>query len=134
MLKDKRVLVAGASSGIGRAIAVGFANAGARVMASARREERLLELQQETGVAIHVADAADRGQMEGLYQAAVEAIGGVDVLVYATGTNTPNRSMKMMPPELWDEIMTVNLTGAYHLTRCVLPAMRTAGRGDLIYV
>jgi NADP-dependent 3-hydroxy acid dehydrogenase YdfG len=139
MLTNKRVLVAGASSGIGRAIAVGFARAGARVMASARREERLRELQEEMAregrqIAIHVADAAHKEQLGELHRATVEAIGDVDVLVYATGTNTPQRAMKSLPPELWDEIMTVNLTGAYHLTHAVLPAMRTRGAGDLIYI
>jgi serine 3-dehydrogenase (NADP+) len=139
MLTDKRVLVAGASSGIGKAIAMGFARAGARVMASARRENRLRELQEEMAreghtIAIHVADAADKEQLAGLHRATVAEIGGVDILVYATGTNTPQRAMKNLPPELWNEIMTVNLTGAYLLTHAVLPAMRIAGAGDLIYI
>jgi serine 3-dehydrogenase len=139
MLTDKKVLVAGASSGIGRAIAVGFARAGAKVMASARRENRLRELQEEMSregrkISIHVADAADKAQLAELHRKTVAAIGEVDILVYATGTNTPQRAMKTLEPEMWDEIMTVNLTGAYHLTRAVLPAMRAAGAGDLIYI
>jgi len=108
-------------------------------MASARRENRLRELQEEMAregheIAIHVADAADAAQLKELHRATVAAIGEVEVLVYATGTNTKQRSMKGLEPEMWDEIMTVNLGGAYHLTRAVLPAMRTAGAGDLIYI
>jgi serine 3-dehydrogenase (NADP+) len=138
MLTNRKVLVVGASSGIGRAIAVSFARDGARVMASARRENRLRELQDELSkeghtIAIHPADAS-RQQLEELHRATVAAIGDVEILVYATGTNTPHRSMKGLAPELWDELLAVNLSGAYHLSRAVLPAMRQAGAGHLIYI
>src|SRR5579864_4993658 len=94
-LENQAVLVAGASSGIGRAAAVMFAREGARVMAAARREDRLRELQGELAkegheIAIHCADAGDRRQVEELHKATVAAIGEVEILVYATGTNTPN--------------------------------------------
>jgi NADP-dependent 3-hydroxy acid dehydrogenase YdfG len=139
ILKDRKVLVAGASSGIGRAAAIAFAREGARVMASARRESRLRELREELlkegrEIAIHPADAGNRKQLEELHQATVAAIGDVEVMVYATGTNTPHRSMKGLAPEIWDEMLAVNLSGAYHLSRLVLPAMRRAGFGDLIYI
>jgi serine 3-dehydrogenase len=139
MLTDQKVLVVGASSGIGRAVALSFAREGARVMASARRENRLRELRAELlkeghEIAIHPADAASRPQLEELHKATVTAIGDVEILVYATGTNTPHRSMKGLAPEIWDEIMAVNVTGAYHLSRLVLPAMRESGAGHLIYI
>lgn len=139
MLTNRRVLVAGASSGIGRATAVMFAREGAQVMASARREDRLRELREELTkegreIAIHPADAGSRKELEELHRATVAAIGEVEILVYATGTNTPQRAMKSLTPELWDELVSVNLTGCYHLTRLVLPAMRQAGSGHLIYI
>lgn len=139
MLTNRKVLVVGASSGIGRAVAVAFARVGACVMASARRENRLQELQKELSkegrqITIHPADAANRQQLEELHQAAMATIGEVEILVYATGTNTPHRSMKGLEPEIWDEILSVNLSGAYHLSRLVLPAMRQAGSGHLIYI
>jgi serine 3-dehydrogenase len=139
MLTNRKVLVVGASSGIGRAVAVAFAREGACVMASARRENRLQELQKELSkegrqITIHPADAASRRQLEELHQAAVATIGDVEILVYATGTNTPHRSMKGLEPEIWDELISVNLSGAYHLSRLVLPAMRQAGSGHLIYI
>src|SRR5579872_7145270 len=107
MLTNRKVLVVGASSGIGRATALAFARAGARVMASARREDRLRQLQQDLEkeghqIAVHAADAAERRQMEKLHTATVAAIGDVEALVYATGTNTPHRSMKGLAPEIWD--------------------------------
>ncbi len=139
MLTNRKVLVVGASSGIGRAVAVAFAREGAKVMASARRGNRLQELQMELAkegheIAIHPADAARRQQLEKLHQATVAAVGDVEILVYATGTNTPHRSMKGLAPEIWDEMLAVNLSGAYHLSRLVLPAMREAGAGHLIYI
>ena len=138
-LKNKHVLVAGASSGIGRAAALAFAREGARVTASARREDRLLELQKELAaeghrIEIHAADAAERSQMEELHSAAVAKNGAVEVLVYATGTNTPSRATKLLTPEIWKELLSVNLEGAYHLSRLCIPAMRDAGGGDLIYI
>ena len=139
MLTNQKVLVVGASSGIGRAVAVAFAREGARVMASARRESRLRQLQQELSgeghqIAIHAADAGSRQQLEELHRATVAAIGDPEILIYATGTNTPHRSMKGLAPEIWDEMLAVNLSGAYHLSRLVLPAMRLAGGGHLIYI
>jgi NADP-dependent 3-hydroxy acid dehydrogenase YdfG len=139
MLKDRKVLVAGASSGIGRAAAILFAREGARVMASARRADRLRELQGELSkegheIFVHAADASTRQQMEELHQATVAAIGHPEVLVYATGTNTPHRSIKGLAPEIWDEMLAVNLSGAYHLSRLVLPAMREARFGDIIFI
>jgi NADP-dependent 3-hydroxy acid dehydrogenase YdfG len=108
-------------------------------MASARREDRLRELQDELAkegypIAIHAADAGDPQQLEELHRAAVAKTGPIDILVYATGTNTPNRAMKNMTPDLWNELVSVNLSGAYHLTRVVLPDMRKAAAGHLIYI
>jgi serine 3-dehydrogenase len=139
ILKDKNVLVAGASSGIGRAVAIAFAREGARVVATARREDRLRGLQEELAkegysIAIHAADAGDPRQLEELHRSAVAKTGAVEILVYATGTNTPGRAMKSLTPDLWDELLSVNLTGAYHLSRVVIPAMRQAGTGHLTYI
>jgi len=138
-LKDQAVLVAGASSGIGRATAVAFTREGARVMASARREDRLLQLRDEMAAEGHPlevmpADAADPVQMEQLAEATRRLYGKVDILVYSTGTNIPDRSLRRMTREIWDMMIAVNLNGAYYLTRAVLPTMREARAGHLIYI
>jgi serine 3-dehydrogenase len=138
-LKDECVLVAGASSGIGRAAAILFAKEGARVMASARRGERLKQLKDELEgqghqISIFPADAADPARMEALAAEAVRSMGKVDILVYSTGTNTPDRALKRLTVPIWDEMMQTNLNGAYYLTRALLPAMRDARKGHLIYV
>ncbi len=116
-----------------------FARDGAKVYASARREERLKQLAEEMAAEGHAlvygtSDAGSHASMEALAADAVAKLGGVDVLVYATGTNTPNRSMARLTREIWNELIEVNLNGAYSLTAALLPAMREAGKGHLIYV
>lgn len=129
---NERVLVVGASSGIGRATALRFVREGTQVAASARRTERLKEL--EPAIATFAADAGDPAACERLADFARDRMGGVDILVYAAGTNTPDRSLERLTVPLWDELLRVNLSGAYYVTRAVLPGMRAAGKGHLIYV
>ena len=133
-LKDRVVVVIGASSGIGRVTAGLFAKEGARVMASARREDRLRSLQSETGVEVFAGDATKPDDMAKLVRATRMLLGEIDILVYVTGDNTPDRSLKRLTPEIWDEMVSVNLNGAYYATHAVLPSMRERGAGLLIYV
>jgi NADP-dependent 3-hydroxy acid dehydrogenase YdfG len=134
VLQNERVLILGASSGVGRAAAVLFAQAGARVLAAARRAERLSALAKEIKIETAVADAGSHASMEALAETAQKKLGGVDTLVYATGTNTPDRAMKRLNRAIWNELIEVNLNGAYSLTAALLPAMREAGKGHFIYV
>src|SRR5258708_4687556 len=125
------VLVVGASSGIGRETAVLFAREGATVTAVARREDRLLQLQAQLGtegrqIQIHAADATD--------PAALNGFGDVDILVYATGTNIPDRALTRLTPALWEMMIGVNLNGAYYATQAVLPAMRARKAGLIFYI
>jgi serine 3-dehydrogenase len=138
-LKDQVVLVVGASSGIGRETAVLFAREGARVVASARRGDRLRGLQEQLAKEGHTidiapADASASGEMEQLAERTRANFGKIDVLVYVTGTNTPDRSMKRLNHRIWDMMLSVNLNGAYYITSAVLPPMREAGSGHLIYI
>ena len=133
------MLVVGASSGIGRDTAVLFAREGAKVMAAARREERLAQLQKELAaeghaIEIATADAGVAEQMQELAKTTLAKFGKIDVMVYVTGTNTPNRYLDKLTPAIWDELVTVNLNGAFYATHAVLPSMRDAGRGHLIYI
>lgn len=131
-LQGKAVLVVGASSGIGRECALQFAREGAKVMASARRENRLRDL--PAPIEIFVGDAGKVEDMDRLAEAALARIGPVDILVYATGTNVPDRSMKRLNESIWDMMIKVNLNGAYYITRALLPGMRGRGCGHLIYI
>lgn len=138
-LRDQVVLVVGASSGIGRAAAVMMAREGATVMASARRGERLMKLKEEMAaegrtVEIFPADATDASQMDLLAETTRQRLGPIRILVYATGTNTPDRSLRRLRPAIWNEMIAANLHGAYYATQAVLPAMRDARNGHLIYI
>jgi NADP-dependent 3-hydroxy acid dehydrogenase YdfG len=124
-------IVVGASSGIGRATALALAAEGVRVMAAARREEKLREL---PGVEICPTDVTDRSQVERLISTTLDKLGRIDLLVYATGENIPARAMKVLTPQTWDMMLAVNLTGAFHCTHAVLPAMRAAGGGLIVYI
>jgi NADP-dependent 3-hydroxy acid dehydrogenase YdfG len=138
-LRDKVVLVLGASSGIGRAAAQLFAAEGARVMAAARRENRLAELQSEMSKAghpieVHACDASNAAEVDALAKLTREKLGKIDILIYVTGTNVKNRALSALDVPTWDRMISVNLNGAYYATQAVLPAMREAKSGYLIYV
>jgi len=138
-LKDSVVLVVGASSGMGREIALQFAREGARVMASARRAERLLELKDQLAeegraIEVHPADATDPDAMGRLAAATLDRFGRIDILVYATGTNTPDRALTRLRPPVWDMMLAVNLNGAYYATQAVLPRMREQKAGLIFYL
>jgi NADP-dependent 3-hydroxy acid dehydrogenase YdfG len=134
-LEKQVVLVVGASSGIGRATAVLFAKEGARVMAAARRAERLKELKAEyPSIETAVADASDAAAMERLAAETRERLGEIDILVYNTGTNIKDRALTRLNAQLWDMMIGTNLNGAYYITRAVLPSMRERKAGHIIFV
>lgn len=138
-LDGQRVVVVGASSGMGRATAMSLARAGCRVIAAARREDRLTELQSElatdgTSLGICPTDATDREQVARLMETAVEQLGGVDLLVYATGRNLRERPLTELTADNWEMMLSANLTGAFLCTSAVLPTMRENNGGLIVYL
>jgi NADP-dependent 3-hydroxy acid dehydrogenase YdfG len=138
-LTNQNVLIVGASSGIGREIARLFAHEGARIIAAARRLERLQALRDELieegkSIEIFEADASRLEDMERLGREALSKLRTLDILVYSAGTNTPDRSLTRLKPQIWNSLVEVNLSGAYYITQAVLPSMRDAKAGHLIYI
>jgi len=134
-LEKQVVLVVGASSGIGRETAILFAREGARVMAAARRADRLAALKAEAdGIETSVADASSLADMERLVKQTEARLGPIDILVYNTGTNTKDRALKLLTPPTWDMMIAVNLSGAYYVTQAALPGMRQRRAGHIIFV
>jgi serine 3-dehydrogenase (NADP+) len=138
-LNGQVVVIVGASSGIGRAAAVLFAREGAKVVAAARREDRLQALKQEMAkeqreIVVRTADASHPQDMQQLAQDALQQFGKIDVLVVASGINTRDRAMDRLTPEVWNSLVEVNLNGPFYATHAVLPSMRKAGGGHLIYI
>jgi NAD(P)-dependent dehydrogenase (short-subunit alcohol dehydrogenase family) len=132
-------LIVGASSGMGRATALRFAAEGAAVALTARREEQLAELAAEIeasgGRALAVpADVRDAAGVDRMVERVHGAFGRLDVLVYATGTNIPDRSLERLTRETWEMMLATNLTGAFYCTQAALPIMRAQGGGLILYL
>jgi NAD(P)-dependent dehydrogenase (short-subunit alcohol dehydrogenase family) len=135
--ENKVVIVTGAGTGIGQAVAIGFVNEGAKVAFVGRRvamlEEAAAGLPAEQ-VLLLPCDVADRaGVNEAVDQVRAE-FGPVDILVNNAGTNTNPRSVSEVKPEDWDLTIAVNLTGAFNFARAVLPDMRAKKAGLIINV
>ncbi|HEV3266007.1 MAG TPA: SDR family oxidoreductase [Acidimicrobiales bacterium] len=112
-----RVLVLGASSGIGASTAKALVDSGAQVVGAARRETRVAELEGVTAVACDVSLPED---CDRVVATAVERLGGLDALVYAAGT-TRITPLDTTGPERWSEIFGTNLFGAAMVTRAAMP-------------
>ena len=138
-LSARAVLVAGASSGIGRAVALGAAEAGARVCLFARDRARLQAVERAIldagGDAVSVAgDAASPEAAADAVRAAVERFGRLDVLVNSVGINVKNRALTALTLDTWHELIAANLHAAYVLTQAVLPMFRARGDGLLVHI
>jgi NADP-dependent 3-hydroxy acid dehydrogenase YdfG len=137
-LKGKTAVVTGGASGIGKAIAHALAHAGARVAIAGRRTELLRAAADAIGVQPPVCyqqcDVADRQSVSRYFQWASGEVGPIHILVNAAGANIKSRSIAAMRPEQWDELLAVNVTGAYNCIAAVLPAMRERRDGLIINI
>lgn len=139
LLEDKVAIVTGATSGIGRAIAVRFAAEGARIVVGARRSRLLDELVEEIesagGVAIALAgDVSDETYARALVDTAVDCFGRLDIAVNNAASLGPMGETAQIAREAWDETLAVNLTGAFLAAKHQVPVMLARGTGSLIFV
>jgi len=135
-LTGKTALVTGASGGIGGAIAKALHGQGARVVLSGTRAEALEVVRAELGnnAFIAVANLSDIASIEALPKAAEEAAGsGIDILVNNAGITKDNLFMRMKDDE-WDQVIAVNLTAAFRLSRAVLRGMMKKRWGRIIQI
>lgn len=135
-LANKVAIVVGSSSGMGKATAVTFAEAGAKVVLAARSADKLAAVAEAIGgdAVVCPTDVQNSTDIDKLVATTLERFGRIDVLVYATGTNIPDRSLEVLSNETWDMMIQTNLTGAFYCTQAVLPAMRAQRDGLIIYV
>jgi NAD(P)-dependent dehydrogenase (short-subunit alcohol dehydrogenase family) len=131
-LEGRRIIVTGAGSGMGRAIARLFAEHGARQTLFDVNGDALAALAIENADTA-VVDMADREQVEAATEAAARAMGGIDGVVNAAGI------LRVIPfaetgPDVWHEVMGVNLHGPYYLCHAALPHMKRAAKATVVNI
>lgn len=124
-LKDRTALVTGASAGIGAGIVKLFADQGARIVATARRVDKIQKHANVTAIAGDMTDASD------IKRVAKEA-GAIDILVNCAGGSRP--TTPEAGDEVWDEAFALNFTAARLLTQALLPAMRQKKWGRIVNI
>jgi 3-oxoacyl-[acyl-carrier protein] reductase len=139
-VSGRSVVVTGAGSGMGAAMAAEFARLGDRVVALDRDLEGVRQVADAVSAehgdgacrALPV-DVGDPASVEQAMAGAANVLGGVDVLCSNAGVLDDYRAVLDTPLELWDRVLATNLTGAYLMTRAVLPAMLASGGGAIVY-
>ena len=139
MLEGKTAVITGAGRGIGRAIAMGYARAGAAVVCAARTlgqvEDTVAAIKAAGGQALAItADVADHDQMQALFAEAARAFGGVDIVVVNAGVSPENKLVAESTPALWKQTIDVNLTGAYYTAQASLAHLKQRGGGKIIFI
>lgn len=136
LLQGKSAIITGSSRGIGRAIALTFAEQGASLVIHGTREEALASLRDEITAlgASCVYVAGDIGKMETaqrLAQACMDAYGRIDILVNNAGINS-RFSFQDLTPEEWDRMLQTNLTSVFYTCKCVVPQMMAQKSGCIV--
>ncbi len=138
-LNGKIVLVTGGCSGIGAAICLRLARAGARVATNYRNEEKAKKWQRQIkdqegfDITIHQADVSDYEACESMVKQIEREPGPIDILVNNAGV-TWDKSLKNMSREQWDTVMSINLDGLFNVTRHVINGMTERGWGRIINI
>ncbi|MEV0298385.1 SDR family NAD(P)-dependent oxidoreductase [Nocardia sp. NPDC050710] len=134
--EGRRVLVTGAGSGIGQGIALRLLDEGAQLVAADIDAPGLAATADKVGdaaerlrtVEVNIADPAS---VAAATAESLEFLGGLDVLVNAAGILRPGRTHEM-PLEVWNQVITVNLTGTFLMTQSALPALVDSGHGVVV--
>lgn len=135
-LKNRIALVTGGSTGIGFGIAKRFAEEGARVVITGRREDKLKTACESIGrnAGYFVADVCDREKVRECVAWTHREFGAIDILVNNAGVNIVERSMKRLTPEGWDYVVRINTDGVFNFIHAVLPHMRERRDGVIITI
>lgn len=137
-LGNKTIIIAGASSGIGKAAAVLFAREGARLVLGARRAQELeaitAEIVADGGSATFLAgDVTDEAYSLALVERAITEFGGLDGAFNNVGTMGDNCPIPDMTTENWHSVIAANLTSAFFAAKAQIPALQMRGGGSLVF-
>ena len=137
-LKNKVILITGAGSGLGKALALAAGQVGAKVICAGRRTDKIQQTSDEVtkvggvGTAMEM-DVTDLKSVEkGLKMA--EKVGPIDILINNAGIITGMKAVQDLPVEEWDKIMATNVRGPYLLMRAILPGMIQRGFGRILNI
>lgn len=129
----KRILVTAGAGGIGLAISRAFHAAGARVYVCDIDQAALERVEAELlGVLVRHCSVADRSAVEAMVADAADRLGGIDVIVNNAGIGGPTAPVHELDPANWDEVLRVNLTGAFDVARCAIPHLIRSGSGVIL--
>lgn len=137
-LTNRVALVTGAGTGLGRAIAITFAQEGATVVLTGRREEKLREVEREIGegkAIVIPADLTDETAVNSLRDNLLSSTDGkLDILVNNAGGVSAMNSISELTLEQWNQMMDLNLTSQFLATKAFLPALRKNGNAKILSV
>jgi NAD(P)-dependent dehydrogenase (short-subunit alcohol dehydrogenase family) len=138
-LEKKIAVVVGAANGIGRATALAFAAAGARVACTDVEEPgaktTAVDIEKGGGQALPVhLDVTDGASCRAAVAATVERFGGLDVLMYGAADSDRTATVLELDEAAWDRVIRINLTGAFLMVKAAIPAMITRGGGSIILI
>jgi NADP-dependent 3-hydroxy acid dehydrogenase YdfG len=136
-LNGKVAWVTGAGTGIGEAGAIALAEAGMHVILSGRREDKLAEVKEKCGdghATVAVLDVADKSAVQATAQQIIADHGRIDVLVASAGLNPKKRNWHNVSLDDWDQVIRVDLDGAFYCCKAVLPTMKEQGEGLIINI
>ena len=137
-LRDKVILITGAGSGLGKALAIAAGQAGGKVICAGRRKERIQQTAEEVtkeggvGTAVEM-DVTDLKSVEKAIKHA-EKNGPIEILINNAGIITGMKAVQDLPVEEWDKIMATNVRGPYLLMRAILPGMIQRGFGRILNI
>lgn len=132
-MQGRRLIVTGAASGMGKAIAELFAAEGAALALLDRDEARLSEVARGLGATAQVCDVADAGSVDAAVAAAVGALGGLDGVVNAAGVLVA-KPFAEFDRATWDRLIAVNLTGPFNVVHAALPALQAAAQATIVNI
>ena len=137
-IKDKVALITGASRGIGRAIAIELAKKGAKIAVNYNKRKDLAEkvkreIEQMGGIAkIYQANVANFEQVKKMVNGIIKDFGTIHILVNNAGIVSKTFSVLEIPEEEWDNVININLKGAFNCIKAVAPHMIKNGEGAIV--